>query len=362
MTPVPNPSFARRRALPWLAIALCTLAAGCDGGAPLPEVSRVRHRRLTGGRSAVPWPVILEGRGFATSAREPLAFELMREEPPSPRVRIALAGLRVESDTRAQAQVPAGISEGTYRLVVRRGRRWRLAPQHIRVEAQKENSAPALLSSVRARPAVSGEGGRLVISGANLVRPVLVTLHGPLQRSTAIRPEVKALDARKAKSGPPRVTVPGVTDSGKPSLLGHHGHDHGGGEEAAKRAEAAAKIVGDSPKPLFKRMAITELSTVTEVHGTRFFARLPRTLRPGSYFVQAYTSTHRGNEPDILMVVAPPGAGHPRLLHFLWLGLLLAGVLLGVVTLARARRVSRGVVIGLVGAAAACLLPFVFLV
>jgi hypothetical protein len=298
-------------------------------------------------------------------AREPLSFELLRVEPPYPRIRVALRKLRVESDGRAQAEVPAGIEAGNYRLVVRRGPRWRMALHRIRVEAHLENKGPAVPVLASANRPSRGEGGRLVLTGANLSRPVLVTLHGPLKRSLSIRPEVRRLDAKRAAkaSGPPRVTVPGVTGPRRPNLLGHHGHDHGHGhgEDAERSAREAAKEVGKTPRPLSTQMPIIELSPVREVHGTRMLARLPGSLAPGLYYVQAYTSTHRGNEPEVTFSVDQGGAGVGRAGHLAWLALLLGLSLLGVAVFARPRRLHTGEAFLLAGTAAACLIPLFLL-
>jgi len=151
----------------------------CDPGPALPEIRQLRVRRLSRGLSARPWPIVLEGKGLVTSAAHPLRLELLRVEPPWPRVRVALQGLQLEPPHRVRAEVPAGTPPGRYRLVAYRGGRWVLERHRIRVRASQANNDAAKLSGLWTRRPGEHQGGRLVITGSNLGGPVRVSLHGP---------------------------------------------------------------------------------------------------------------------------------------------------------------------------------------
>ena len=338
----PRRRCSKRRSLPVLMVPLllATMASGCDPGPELPEIHRVRVRRYSHGLSARAWPVRLEGRRIATSRANPLRFELLRVDPFWPRVRATLAKMRITGPGRVSAEVPAGLAPGEYRLVVFRGRRWHLAHQRFKIRKPEANLGPVIIDRTHAlRPDARG-GGRLVIDGANLQDPVLVTLHGPHQRRPGLlplqsldrpRPRPRPRPRASAKTmGPPKVTVPGVTDR-KPAFLRHrHGHGHG------KSPKRKLKLPF---KPTFRRMAVHELSQLISATPTRLVARLPETLPAGRYYIQVYTQTNRGEAPDQVFVLRPARAGAGRL----WGGLFLALILLGAAgTTWRFARPSRG--------------------
>jgi hypothetical protein len=252
----------------WAALT-AMLLAGCDPGPPLPRVERLRVQAVTAGQSAAPWPVVLQGRGLETSARHPLRFELWRQDPARPRVRVALEGVRSDG-RRARAWVPAGTPPGAYRLVAFRGARGRLTPHRVRIRAPRANQGPPVLHRASTRRSAAGEGGRLVVSGANLLSPALVTLHGPQRQA------IRAGDGQSL--APPRMV---------------------------------GRKVQLSFKPRYRRLRITELRHPLQASPTQVVATLPTSLAPGRYYVQVYTATHRGNKPEVTLLVGPQLApGH----------------------------------------------------
>lgn len=261
-------SVSRYRIGRWALGALLLFA--CDPGPDLPRVRRVRIRSLSRGVSAQDWPVLIEGTGFATTPRYPLRFGLWRFWPAWPRVRVDLEKVRIRDHRRAQAVLPAGTPAGLYRLVAFRGARWRSALHRVRVRAPGGNRGYPTHLSLRVRDDRAGAGGRLVISGANLEQPALVTLHGPHRRQAA----------------PPRKN---------------------------KRW-----------KPKYRRLPIAELGGPRSVTPTRVTARLPGDLAAGRYFVQVYTSSARGNPAEyVLTLRAAPDPVLPPLVWALALPLLL---------------------------------------
>lgn len=265
-------------------VALAALAlTACDPGPTLPLVDGFFVRRLTGRQAARPWPVVIRGRRLATSTRHPLRFELLRLKPAWPRVRVGLEKMR-RVDGRWRGQMPAGIPPGRYGLAVYRGPRGRLTKHRLRIWAPSDNVGYPVLSSVGSRWAAAGEGGRLVITGANLLQPAMVTLHGPQRRSK-----------RAVTQGTTRMT---------------------------------GRKVQIPFKPVYRRMRITELAHPRQATPNRVVASLPRNLAPGRYYVQVYTATHRGNKPDVTVVVGNPLSDGQRLWGAVALGLAL---LLGLV-------------------------------
>jgi hypothetical protein len=246
----------------WAALT-ATLLMGCDPGPPLPRVERLAVQAVTAGQSAAPWPVVLQGRRLETSARHPLRFELWRRTPARPRVRVALEGVRLDG-RRARAQVPAGTPPGRYRLVAFRGVRGRLTRHRLRIRAPRANQGPPVLHRASTGRPAAGEGGRLVVSGANLLSPALITLHGPQRQ---------ALRA-------------------------------GGGQSLAP-AQMVGRKVQLSFKPRYRRLRIIELRHPRQATPTRVVATLPASLAPGRYYVQVYTATHRGNKPEVTLQVGP---------------------------------------------------------
>jgi len=256
----------------------------------MPQVDRFTVRRISARQTARPWPVVIEGRDLATSARHPLRFELLRVRPILPRVRVALENLK-RVGPRVEAQVPAGTPPGDYGLVAYRGSRGRSTRHRLSVWAPRSNVGYPVLSSVRARRPRAGEGGRLVVTGANLLQPALITLHGPQRRSrrAIVKGEVRMVGRK--------LQIPF--------------------------------------RPLYRRMRITELPHPHLATPNRIVASLPTTLAPGLYYVQVYTATHRGNRPDQTFTVTEPlGSGH-RIWGAVAVGLLLLLALLWMALLGR---------------------------
>lgn len=292
------------------------LLAACDPGPPLPQVDRFDVRRLSARQAARPWPVIIEGRELSTSARHPLRFELLRVRPVRPRVRVALENLR-RVGPRVEAQVPAGTPPGDYGLVAYRGPRGRLTRHRLRVWASRSNVGFPVLSSARARRPNAGEGGRLVITGANLLQPALITLHGPQRRSR-------------------RAIVNG-------------------------QARMVGRKVHIPFKPLYRRMRITELPHPHLATPNRIVAHLPRTLAPGRYYVQVYTATNRGNKPDLTFAVTEPLGTGQRIWGAVAVGLLLLLALFCMALLGRPLGVRWRLLGVLLGVLTACAAPLLLL-
>ncbi|MFH2005968.1 MAG: hypothetical protein ABI333_05205 [bacterium] len=286
-----------------LCVALATPLSACDPGPSLPEIRQLRVRRLSAGFSARPWPVELLGTGLRSSARHPLRLEIVRRSPAFPRVRAALQNVR-RSGELVRAEVPAGLPPGEYRLAVFRGVRGSLTQHQLRIQKPPGNLGYPVLEAVWSQRARAGEGGTLVVTGSNVQEPVLVTLHGPHRRfegSEAAQP----------------VTLQGA-------------------------ARMSGKKVTIPFEVRYRKLAITELANVTAATPTRILARLPRTLGPGRYYVQAYTATHRGNKPEVTFQVGERlGSGRVAWsvgwIVFLFLGVLGSTLLFGR-PLARDRR------------------------
>jgi len=277
----------RTRLLILVGLALAAPTSACDPGPSLPEVRQLRVRRLTAGFSARAWPVELLGTGLRTSDRHPLRFELVRRRPALPRVRAALQHVR-RSGEIVRAEMPAGLPPGEYRLVVYRGTRGRLTNHRLSIRKPQRNLGYPVLEAAWSRRARAGEGGTLVVTGANLQQPVLVTLHGPHRRL-----EGKAA-ARRSKKGTARL-------DGRKGALPFKVH--------------------------YKKLRIRELANVTAVTPTRLLARLPRTLEPGRYYLQVYTASHRGNKPDVMLQVGKPLGTGGVAWGVAWIVLLLLGAL-----------------------------------
>jgi hypothetical protein len=295
------------------------LLVACDLGPPLPRVDRFRVRRLSARQAARPWPVTIEGRQLATSARHPLRFELWRQRPARPPVRVVIEDLRRDG-ARVYAQMPAGTPPGEYRLVAYRGARGRLTRHRLRVWAPRSNVGYPVLSSVRARRRGAGEGGRLVITGANLLQPALITLHGPQGR---------------------------------------------GRRAVTTRAQGQPRMVGRKVQmpflPLYRRMRITELPRPRQATPNRIVATLPRTLAPGRYYVQVYTATHRGNKPDVTFLVGGRLGSGQRIWGTAAVGLLLLLAVCCIALLGRPLRGQRRRLGVLLGILLACAAPLFFL-
>ena len=183
------------------------------------------------------------------------------------------------------AVVPPGVYPGSYKLVVRRGRRMHFTDISYLVRTQQENRDAPVLTRITPDTIRAGEPRRVAFIGANLIGTMHVALEGPLP------------------------------EKGAPLL----------------RLKRKGFNIG---WPL-QDVRLRKLTDVRNDNPARVSAAIPDNLPPGRYTVRISTTTHKGHplNIDTMLTVRPGEEGVPeRVINYIiYFGVLGTIFLLGMI-------------------------------
>jgi len=189
----------------------------------------------------------------------------------------SLENVSLEKPNMLSATVPPGVYAGSYRLVIRQGRRMKFTSIKYLVREQQENRDTPRLERISPSVIRSGDPARLMFMGANLIGTIRIALEGPLPERRA--PILKLL-RKNYKMGWPLQDV--------------------------------------------KKRYLHEISNLNPA---RVSGSVPEYLPPGRYTIKISTTTHEGHQLDTenMLTVKKPEEGMPEsvlnyLIYFAVLG------------------------------------------